>query len=315
MKLEKILKGDIREAARLMRAIEDHAPSARRTLKDLIPHTGNAHIIGITGAPGTGKSTLTDRLIKAFRDRDKTVGIVAVDPTSPFSGGAILGDRIRMQRHAADPGVFIRSVATRGQLGGLSRSTHDIVAVMDAMGYHVIIVESVGVGQDETEISRLVHTNLVVIIPGLGDGIQAIKAGILETASIFVVNKADLEGSDSTANDISSLVNLGMVSKDGWEPPVLKTEALNNKGIIDLMDAIESHRKFRHQLPTERQQELSRKDHFLQILGQGLLQKMVDRLIKNDQWDGTLKALNQNKNDPYSLAEEIIEKVFKEKRA
>lgn len=298
-----------------MRAIEDDAPSVRQMLKDIIPHTGNAHVIGITGSPGTGKSILTDRLIRAFRDQEKTVGVVAVDPTSPVSGGAILGDRIRMQRHAADPGVFIRSVATRGHLGGLSRSAYDIVAVMDAMAHHVVIVESVGVGQDETEISRLVHTNVVVVIPGLGDGIQAIKAGILETAAIFVVNKADLEGSDSTVNDLSFLVNMSIVSNDVWEPPVLKTEALNNKGIIDLMDAIESHGKYLHQHRTEMHEQSNRKDHFLHILGQGLLQKAVDRLIKNNQWNPTLKTLNQNENDPYSLAEEIIEKLFKEKSA
>lgn len=313
MKLENILKGDIREAASLMRAIEDDLPSARRMLTDLIPHTGKAHIIGITGSPGTGKSTLTDRLIGAFREEGKTVGVVAVDPSSPVSGGAILGDRIRMQRHAADPGVFIRSVATRGQLGGLSRSTYDIVAVMDAMARNVIMVESVGVGQDETDISRLVHTNVVVVIPGLGDGIQTIKAGLLETAAIFVVNKADLQGADSTVADISFLVNMSRDSNDGWEPPVLKTVALKHEGIINLKAAIASHGKYLHHHRSHVMSHPFCKHHFMQILAQGLLKKAVEQLEENHQWEAILNRLSQRRHDPYALAEEVIQTVLREK--
>ena len=203
-----ILKGDIRAAARLMRYIDDEVASAREELKNLFPHTGRAHIIGLTGAPGTGKSTLVDTLIQAFRDKGKTVGVIAVDPTSPFTGGAILGDRIRMQRHSLDPDVFIRSLATRGNLGGLSRSTHEIVDVMDAMGKDVILVETVGVGQDEVEIVRLAHTNIVVLIPGMGDEIQAIKAGILEVGDIFVINKSERDGADKTVREMEIMLDM-----------------------------------------------------------------------------------------------------------
>src|SRR5512136_980485 len=199
---KRILEGDIRAASRLMRDIDDRIPSAMNVLKDLYPRTGRAYIIGITGSPGSGKSTIVDKMIDYFRQEGKTVGIVAVDPTSPFTGGAILGDRIRMQRHSTDEGVFIRSLATRGCLGGLSRSTQDIVNVMDAMGKDVILVETVGVGQDEIEIIHTAYTSIVVLIPGSGDDIQAIKAGIIEIGDIFVINKCDREGSDKLEHDL-----------------------------------------------------------------------------------------------------------------
>ncbi|HTG80606.1 MAG TPA: methylmalonyl Co-A mutase-associated GTPase MeaB, partial [Geobacteraceae bacterium] len=200
---EKVLQGEIRAAARLMRDIDDGLKSAIAELKQLYPKTGNAFIVGITGPPGAGKSTLVDQVTAAYRSRGKRVGIVAVDPTSPFTGGAILGDRIRMNRHADDDGVFIRSLATRGHLGGISRSTGDVVNVMDAMGMDVVIIETVGVGQDEIDIVRMAHTTVVVMVPGLGDDIQAIKAGILEIGDLFVVNKADRDDADRTVRDLA----------------------------------------------------------------------------------------------------------------
>ncbi|HEY6002023.1 MAG TPA: methylmalonyl Co-A mutase-associated GTPase MeaB [Anaeromyxobacter sp.] len=205
---ERVLSGDVRAAARLMRDLDDRLPEAEEALRTLFPRTGRAYVVGLTGAPGTGKSSLTDRLIAHYRAAGKSVGVVAIDPTSPFSGGAILGDRIRMQDHALDPGVFIRSLATRGHLGGLSRSTSDVVQVLDAMGKDLVIVETVGVGQDEIEVASFAHTVVVVAVPGLGDDVQAIKAGVLEIADVFAVNKADREGADRTMRDLQMMLEL-----------------------------------------------------------------------------------------------------------
>ncbi|MBI5610317.1 MAG: methylmalonyl Co-A mutase-associated GTPase MeaB, partial [Deltaproteobacteria bacterium] len=215
-----VLAGDVRAAARLMRLLDDRDPSATEVLRKLYPHTGRARVLGITGNPGSGKSTLTSRLIGKYRALGLKVGVLAVDPSSPFSGGAILGDRIRMMEHAADPGVFIRSLATRGALGGLSRSTADSVHVLDAMGCDVVIIETVGVGQDEIDIVRTAETTVVVLVPGLGDDIQAIKAGILEIADIFVVNKADIDGAERTVADLRGLQML-LSEMPEWLPPIV----------------------------------------------------------------------------------------------
>jgi len=238
---DRVLQGDVRAAARLMRLIDDAQPAAEPELRALFPSTGRAQLIGITGNPGSGKSTLVDRLIAHVRGQGKTVGVLAVDPTSPFTGGAILGDRIRMQDHALDPGVFIRSLATRGQLGGLSRATGDCVRVLDAMGKDLVIVETVGVGQDEVEVCRLAHTTVVVVVPGLGDDIQAIKAGILEVADLFCVNKADREGADRTVRDLRQMLEL---SVQDHEVAIVKTVASQGEGITELWDTIQAHYAF-----------------------------------------------------------------------
>ena len=262
-RVDKILRGDVRAAARLMRDLDDEMPSSRAALRALHAHTGHAFIVGITGNPGAGKSTLTDALIAHWRGQGKTVGIVAIDPTSPFTGGAILGDRVRMQRHATDEGVFIRSMATRGNLGGISRSTLDVVRVMDAMGKDVVVIETVGVGQDEIEVTRAAHTSVVVVVPGLGDDIQAIKAGILEIADVFVVNKADRPGADRTARELKMMLELFRPERPGEAHAPRRVGAAGRRperggrlggahpqdlsasageGVIEVADGIDAHR-------------------------------------------------------------------------
>src|SRR5512139_1270995 len=264
---QKILEGDIRAASRLMRDIDDQIPSALEALKELYPRTGKAYIIGITGSPGSGKSTIVDKMIDYFRQEGKTVGIVAVDPTSPFTGGAILGDRIRMQRHSTDEGVFIRSLATRGCLGGLSRSTQDIVNVMDAIGKDVVLVETVGVGQDEVEIVNTAHTSIVVLVPGMGDDIQAIKAGIIEIGDIFVINKCEREGADKMERDLRMVLEMGRRREDGWEPLIFKTEAILGKGIFELVYGIYRHKQVLEQNNVlEKKLRERTKTTFLEIL-------------------------------------------------
>jgi LAO/AO transport system kinase len=233
--------GEVLAAARLMRDLDDNRPGAVEVMKRLYPHTGRAYVLGITGNPGAGKSTVVDALIDYYRKAGKRVGVVAVDPSSPFSGGAILGDRIRMQRHATDEGVFIRSLATRGHLGGLSRSTSDVVAVLDAMGFDVVIVETVGVGQDEVDVVSQAETAVVVTVPGLGDEIQAIKAGILEIADVLVVNKSDREGADRTVRDLTHMLELRPHEAEQVE--IVRTVATNGKGIDELAKACERHRE------------------------------------------------------------------------
>ena len=236
----RVLAGEVRAGAQVMRELDDQRPGAEAVLRELYPSTGRAFVLGVTGNPGAGKSTVVDMLITHYRKAGLRVGVVAVDPTSPFSGGAILGDRIRMQRHATDPGVFIRSLATRGHLGGLSRSTGDVVAVLDAMGYEIVIVETVGVGQDEIEVVSQADTCVVVSVPGLGDEIQAIKAGILEIADVLCVNKADREGADRTVRDLVGMLELR--GHDEAEVEIVRTVATSGKGIDELVSAIQRHR-------------------------------------------------------------------------
>ena len=308
---KEILSGDVRAAARLMRDLDDEIPEAVRTLKSLYKHTGRAYILGITGAPGAGKSTLANRVTSHLRKQGKTVGIVAIDPTSPFTGGAILGDRIRMQQHALDEGVFIKSLATRGHLGGLSRSTIDIVNVMDAMGKDVILIETVGVGQDEVEIVKVAHTNLVVVVPGLGDDIQAIKAGILEIADIFVVNKADREGADKTRREIETMISMGDYGEEEWKPLVVSTVAATDAGTEELLDEVERHREYVFQEPRiARYRKERARVELLEILKTRLIEKAVSDLDAHGLLEPILADLARKRKDPYSISEKVIDHSF-----
>ena len=304
---EKILNGDIRAAARLMRDVDDGFSSALDELKILYPYTGKAYIIGITGPPGAGKSTLTDQITASFRQRGKRVGIVAVDPTSPFTGGAILGDRIRMNRHADDDGVFIRSLATRGALGGISRSTGEVVNIMDAMGMDIVIIETVGVGQDEIDIVRMAHTTTVVMVPGLGDDIQAIKAGILEIADVFVVNKADRDGADRTVRDLSMMIEMGNRKEGEWLPKVLRTEAARGIGIEELVAEFEAHRDFLsasgviHRFIEEKNCAV-----FSEMLKDRLFSTVYGRLLDNGELGRIVAGMGTRSVDPYSAVEGVL---------
>ena len=235
--IDSIRSGDPRSLARAISTVENRTPGWSDLLKALFPHTGKARVIGMTGAPGAGKSTLVDHLARHYRKHDRTVGIIAVDPTSPYTGGAILGDRIRMQDHFADPGIYIRSMATRGSLGGLARTTADVATVLDASGRDVILIETVGVGQDEVDIVRLADITVVILVPGMGDDVQTIKAGIMEIADIFVINKSDREGAERVEREIRALQSLA-VRRDGWTPPIVKTVASEGKGVQELAAAI-----------------------------------------------------------------------------
>jgi len=290
-----------------MRDIDDRIPTALKALKELYPKTGKAYIIGVTGPPGSGKSTIVDKMIDIFRKEGKSVGIVAVDPTSPFTGGAILGDRIRMQRHATDEGVFIRSLATRGCLGGLSRSTQDIVNVMDAMGKDIILVETVGVGQDEVEIVNTAHTSIVVLVPGLGDDIQAIKAGIIEIGDVFVINKCDREGADKIERDLRMVLEMGRKREDGWEPSIFRTEAILGKGIFELVYGIYRHKQALEQGQTlEKKLKERTKTTFLEILESEIMTHFVEKIEREGKWESLIDDLAKRRTDPYTVVEKMM---------
>jgi LAO/AO transport system kinase len=328
---ERVRAGETRGIARAMRLVDDRDPSFVELLKTLYPHTGNAYVLGVTGTPGAGKSTLVDRLVSAYRERGDTVGVIAVDPTSPFSGGAILGDRIRMQRHFLDDGVFIRSLATRGQLGGLSRSASDVTHVLDAAGFGVIIVETVGVGQDELEVARLAHTTVVVMAPGMGDDIQAIKAGILEVANVFAVNKADREGADATMRDLEQMIALDAQMAraarsphghsaarvdaprgevDGrFTPPVVKTVAVRGEGIADLVEACEAHRAFIEAPQRRAVQRKTRIEAELQAVFRDTLLAAAHARSAS-QLDEGVSAIAASRDDPYSVSERITRELI-----
>jgi LAO/AO transport system kinase len=263
---KQVRAGDVRAISRAISAIENHATEAEDLLRSLFPTTGHAYLIGVTGAPGTGKSTLVDRLAAFYRHQQQTVGIIAVDPTSAFSGGAILGDRIRMQGHATDAGIYIRSMATRGFLGGLARSTGDVALLLDAAGKQMILIETVGVGQDEIDIVRLADCTLVVLVPGLGDDVQAMKAGLMEIGDIFVLNKSDREGAGRLEQQVRAMLQLAP-ERDGWKPPVLRTVATDGKGIDELAAAIADFRKHFQQRHERREKKVAHwKQRLLELL-------------------------------------------------
>ena len=300
---------NIRAGARLMRLLDDRVPGAETALRDLYPDTGKAVTIGITGNPGSGKSTLTNRLIANYRAQGLTVGVVAVDPSSPYSGGAILGDRIRMMDHATDSGVFIHSLATRGQLGGLSRSTDDVVHVLDAMGYDRILIETVGVGQDEVDIVKTAQTSCVVLVPGLGDDIQAIKAGILEIADIFVVNKADREGALRTAADLKALQHL--LAAQTWTAPIIKTVATTDTGVPDLIEAIDKHGQYLQDSGELRSRLDGREAHLLRNLLHDRIRLRLDNVLEQGGLgDHLIQQMAARTLDPYAAADQVLSRLL-----
>ena len=310
----KILAGDERAAARLMRGIEDDLPEAINELRDLYGNTGKAYIVGITGSPGVGKSTLLDALIKNFRKRKLTVGVVAVDPTSPFTGGALLGDRIRMAEHALDKGVFIRSLASRGWAGGLARATLSIIHILDAMGKDIILVEAVGSGQGEVDIARLSDTTLVVLSPGAGDDIQMMKAGILETADIYIINKADKDGAEILKIQMEQILNLASKSGDVWKSPILLTTAINGTGIEDLAKLIFKHQQYL--ISSKKIQERRDERAKLELIEavEHSLRTRVNEILKDKTFQELTKALASKQIDPYSAAEIVMKETLKRKK-
>ena len=315
---KKIQGGDVRAASRLIRNLEDRIPEAKTTIKHLFPFTGKAHVIGITGSPGAGKSTLTDGLIDCFRKKGKTVGVLAVDPTSPFTGGAILGDRIRMQRHAEDPGVFVRSLATRGALGGLAKAVGDAIHVMDVLGKDIIIVETVGTGQQEVDIINHSHTVLVVLVPGMGDEIQAIKAGILEIADVFVVNKADRDGSSKLSRELMAMLDMAPPSafQGGWRPSIMRVEnafepAGFGKALDDITTKIEEH--YQHLVDKDLIGSRMRRKATVELneaIRASILEPVLLKLLSSGQMEGLIEKVMKKEVDPYTVAEDIAKRYL-----
>ena len=307
--VDRIRSGDPRALARAISTVENRAPESLDLLKALFPHTGHARIIGLTGAPGAGKSTLVDQLAKEYRKAGKTVGIIAVDPTSPYTGGAILGDRIRMGSHYAYPGIYIRSMATRGSLGGLAGTTSDVAAVLEASGRDLVLIETVGVGQDEVDIVRLAEITVVILVPGMGDDVQTIKAGIMEIADVFVINKSDREGAERVEREIRAMQSLSTRS-DGWTPPIVKTVASDGQGVPELAKAIASYEEFlrTHNLGLQKRVQ-NWQDRLVEMLRESLL----ERVLRDEMGDGAISRyaaeIAEHKRDPYSLVEEIVAKL------
>lgn len=301
--------GDVRAISRAMTEIENRTAAAESLLRELFAHTGNAYCVGITGAPGTGKSTLVDRLAAHYRAQKQSVGVIAVDPSSPFTGGAILGDRIRMQGHASDEGVFIRSMATRGSLGGLSQATSDATLLLDAAGKKYVLVETVGVGQGEVEIARLADCTLVVLVPGMGDDVQNLKAGVMEIADIFVLNKADREGAERFEQQLRAILQI-VPERDGWKPPIVLTVATQNEGIDELARQIERFREHSQEHGKQRAREIALwKERLVNLLRERLIHRVLDEAAN----DGTLERLageiTERKRDPYSAVSDILKRA------
>src|ERR1051326_7372238 len=308
--VDEIRTGDVRALARAISVVENRSDDAVPLLRACFPHSGKATFVGMTGAPGAGKSTLVDQLAREYRKRDQQIGIIAVDPTSPYSGGAILGDRIRMLSHHADPGVYVRSMATRGSLGGLARTTADVTTVLDASGRGLIMVETVGVGQDEVDIVRLADITVVMLVPGMGDDVQTIKAGIMEIADIFVINKSDREGAERVEREIRALQTLA-TRHDGWTPPIVKTVASDGTGVQELAEAIVGYEEY---LQKENRALKKSVENWQERLVEMLRDAMLDK-ARAQFGDGNMARLAaevaEHKRDPYSLVEEIAGKAGK----
>jgi LAO/AO transport system kinase len=305
------LSGSVRALAKLITLVENEMPGAVEALQQLYPRTGHAYIVGITGPPGSGKSTLTDKITKELRKKGYTVGIVAVDPTSPFSGGALLGDRLRMQDITSDEGVFVRSMATRGTLGGLSRATADTVKILDAFGKDFILIETVGVGQDEVDIAKTADTTLLISVPGLGDEIQALKAGIMEIGDIFVVNKSDREGADRLVTELSLMLDLNP-AMGPWRPPIVKIVATLGEGILDLTEKIWKHRQFLQEGSGLLRKRNERAKQEILNLIEGEVSKYIHKMLKYDvTFDEVIEQVVARKKDPYSYAQKVTEPFAK----
>jgi LAO/AO transport system kinase len=303
---EQIRAGDIRAVSRAISAIEDRDPLAEELLQRIFPHTGKSFVIGVTGAPGTGKSTLVNRLAGYYREQGNRVGIIAVDPTSPYTGGAILGDRIRMQSHASDPGIFIRSMATRGFLGGLARTTGDVALVLDAAGKQYLLVETVGVGQDEVDIVRLADCTLVLLVPGMGDDVQNLKAGLMEIADIFVLNKSDRDGVERQEAELEAMLQLAP-ERDGWKPTIIRTVATENKGVEELASAIAKYREgFTNSAARQERKIEHWKSRLLALAGEDVLRRAVSGADGEAALNRLAREVASRGKDPYAAVRELL---------
>jgi len=299
-------KGVAGAIGRLISRVEDGSPVLREVMAALTPYAGNAHIVGLTGSPGVGKSTSTSALVAELRRRDLRVGVLAVDPSSPYSGGALLGDRIRMSEHATDPGVFIRSMAARGHLGGVSRATPQALRVLDAAGCDVILVETVGVGQSEVEIARLADTTIVLLAPGMGDGIQAAKAGILEIGDVYVINKADRDGADQVRRDLRSMIALAERSEGAWRPPVIKTVATEGLGAAEVVDAIDAHQAWAEESGELARRRVRRARDEIEAIALTALRERWGSVDEGNQLDGLASSVVAGESDPYAAADALL---------
>jgi len=309
--VERIRAGELRALARAISTVEDRTPESTELLKALFPYSGNAVLLGLTGSPGAGKSTLVDQVAREYRKQGKTIGIVAVDPTSPFSGGAILGDRIRMQSHYADRGIYIRSMATRGSLGGLASTTADVATVLDASGRDLVVIETVGVGQDEVDIVRLADVTIVVLVPGMGDDVQTIKAGIMEIADIFVINKSDRDGAERVEREVRAMQSLAM-RKDNWTPPIVKTVASEGTGITELLAAIEKYREHLQQSGRAQARRIQNwRGRIAEMLRDALFQRVLSYYLSEGEANRFAAEVAEHKRDPYSLVEKIVDELGK----
>jgi LAO/AO transport system kinase len=307
--LKNFFKGDTRALSRVITRVENRSADSLSILQQLFPHTGKSQVLGITGSPGSGKSTLVDRLAVSYRQKNHTLAIIAVDPSSPFTGGAILGDRIRMQTPGTDPGVYIRSMATRGHLGGLATATADVVAVLDAAGKNPIIVETVGVGQDEIDIVKLADISIVVLVPGMGDDVQALKAGIMEIGDIFVINKCDRPGVDKMERAVEAMLSLAHRA-DGWQSPVVKTVATEGRGIDELIETIERYHSFFQDSSAriEKKREAA-KERLITLLEEQLVKTAVQQVFPDGELNDVAAQIANRQQDPYSVVDAIIRKL------